>query len=570
MSRLFPERIPESAPDSEREVFRSLASTLSDEFAVFHGVAWHRHDHQPDGEADFLVAHPELGLLVLEVKGGGIDFEPMWGWFSTNRYGTRVKINDPFQQALTAKHAILRELKDDPRWPPRQSVQIGYAVCFPAIPITATGFTARGKPEITFGKNDLQNLGERVTRCLEYWRLADPADALGQHGFRAVVERYGRSWHLRIPLREDLHEGQRRIVELTERQMDVLQLLGRRRRAAVAGCAGAGKSLLAIARAQELAGEGKRVLLTCFNKALAEHWRASLQLPTKIEVAHFHGFCTDAVRARNLRPGRSSSAQHYYEWLPDGLLEAIEVDPNLRFDAIVVDEGQDFRAEWFEVLELLLRDDQSSYFIFYDDNQRLYSYQGIPRSFGEAYPLTKNVRNTEPIGTLVKAFHSGEMRLSGLPGRKVRFVDLTAWSSETAALTHVFQRLRDWGASASDVVVLTPAALTRSELPTHRRVGPWRLGVRESVSRDVLIETIHSFKGQDRPIVVLAELDRLDELTAMGVDAVETLLYVGCSRATQFLIVLGVPSLTNVFESHGAVVESRLGDDGRYAPDPTP
>lgn len=567
MARIFPERPPEGAPDSEKSVFRRLASDLSDEFAVFHSVAWHRGDGQPDGEIDFLVAHPEFGMLTLEVKGGGIEHDPRWGWYSTNRYGARLRINDPFQQALTAKHAILRDLKEDPRWPPRQSVQIGYAVCFPSVEIPPSGFTARGKREITLGKNDLPNLSAAIQACLQYWLEADPADRLGQHGFRTVLERYGRSWRYQIPLKDELVAGQQRIVELTEQQMEGLRLLERRPRAAIAGCAGSGKTLMAIARAQQLAGEGKRVLLTCYNKALAEYWRASLHLPSEITADHFHGICATAVRQSEIRrPNVGGEA--YVNWLPAGLFEAIAKDPLLRFDAVIVDEGQDFSPDWLEVLELLLSNGDGSYFIFYDDNQDLYSHGMIPAKFLPPYSLTKNVRNTDEIGRIVHAYYPGEMRLSGVSGRKVRFIDLAAFSSERAALEHVFDALRKWGAEPAQVVVLTPAALARSRLLAGGLRGPWVLHPRDSTNGNVLIETIHSFKGQDREVVILAELDRLDELTNRGPKSVETLLYVGSSRATQLLIVLGPSSLKSAFEAHGAVTEARLGEDIQFQPLP--
>ena len=73
------------------------------------------------------------------------------------------------------------------------------------------------------------------------------------------------------------------------------------RRAAIGGCAGSGKSLLAIAKAQDLARSGKRVLLTCFNRALAEHWQDALQLSPNVAVRHFHGFCRDRVVAAGVK-----------------------------------------------------------------------------------------------------------------------------------------------------------------------------------------------------------------------------------------------------------------------------
>jgi Nuclease-related domain len=546
VARFFPERPPEDTPDSEIAVFHALAG-LDERFTVFHSVGWHRGDGKPDGEADFLVAHPVLGLLVLEVKGGGIDFDAGSGrWTSRDRKGNVNPIHDPFDQALAAKHAIVRELVGDPRWPPRRRVQIGYAVVFPSMVITASGFTYRGKREITFGKNDLDRLPAAIVDCLRYWQQADAAPQPGPEGVSALVERYGKSWSYAIPFKEAYAPEERRIVDLTEQQMEILYHLERHNRAAIAGCAGSGKTLLAVAKARELAGQGKSVLLTCFNKALAEHWSATLDLPQGVVAKHFHGFCSEVVRQAGLRAPRPNlSPSEFSAWLPTGLYEALGVTP-LRFDAVIVDEAQDFESEWFEYLDLLLADEASGvYFAFYDDNQRLYQTDRIPRWFGPTYVLSKNVRNTNEIGSVVQRFYTGTMRLSGVTGPEVRVEPAGSGGANPpthiTVLGRVLRDLRSGGADPVEIVVLTPKRA--SALAGHRSLGGWRLRARDQRDGDVLWETIHSFKGQDRSIVILTELDDLSDLSDRPDQWVETLLYVGCSRARVLLIVIAPSSL---------------------------
>ena len=80
MAVMIPERVPEHVrADAKRaaelRVYETLSDELDDRWTVFGWVTWvcrrsgggHR-----DGEADFVVAHPDLGALVLEVKGGVI------------------------------------------------------------------------------------------------------------------------------------------------------------------------------------------------------------------------------------------------------------------------------------------------------------------------------------------------------------------------------------------------------------------------------------------------------------------------------------------------------------------
>ena len=93
MARMFPERLTADAPSSERRVHEALRTGLDGSFVVFHSVSWHGRNRKPDGEVDFLVAHADLGLLVLEVKGGQIGIDPRRGtWLSKDGQGETVPL----------------------------------------------------------------------------------------------------------------------------------------------------------------------------------------------------------------------------------------------------------------------------------------------------------------------------------------------------------------------------------------------------------------------------------------------------------------------------------------------
>jgi hypothetical protein len=86
--------------DAEQRLDRRLEQQLDAPFTVYANGAWLTKatgDEPRDGEADLLVAHPELGIMVIEVKGGGI--RRIGGrWESTDGSGTAHPIKDPFAQ----------------------------------------------------------------------------------------------------------------------------------------------------------------------------------------------------------------------------------------------------------------------------------------------------------------------------------------------------------------------------------------------------------------------------------------------------------------------------------------
>lgn len=543
---MFPERAPEDKPFGERTVHEQLRLGLDDQFTVFYSVAWHGRGQHADGEADFLVAHPSLGLLVIEVKGGSeITFDAASGEWYTLSKGERKRIKDPFEQAKGNKYALLDEITADVRWPARRTCQIGYAVIFPdAVP--AENVLARAKAEITFDRRHMSDLASRIVSCMVHWREVDPRDKLGADGVEALVKMFGASkWQ--VTLTDILEQDERRIIDLTEQQFGLLDLLSRRRRVAISGCAGSGKTVLAFEKARRLAESGRRVLLTCFNRNLAGYLRESRAIPRTLDIVHFHGLCVDAVRSGGIQPPADrAEGERYIEWLPDGLLEALSASPS-RYDAIVVDEGQDFARAWYDVLEMMLADGpDGQFYAFYDDNQRLYSDGVIPDWLGEPYPLTRDCRNTNQIGRVVRGLYSGpEISLSGIEGRDVVFVSYADNAGESTVLARVDEvlgQLRKAGAKVSDVVVLSP----RRDGPvwSRRDYGRWRLYSEYEVDGDLYYSTIHGFKGQESRVVILVEL----EAAGMPGDdwkGLEELLYVGCSRPTTQLVVVAAETIVS-------------------------
>lgn len=137
MARMYPVDFDASTNSSaERRLYEAFARELDDEWVVLHHVKWIGNDEfgRPcDGEADFVVAHPYLGVLILEVKGGRIRFDETIGRFiSTDRNSADHGIGDPFEQAMKSKKTLLEKMRGISGWP-RQRVNFGHAVGLPDI-----------------------------------------------------------------------------------------------------------------------------------------------------------------------------------------------------------------------------------------------------------------------------------------------------------------------------------------------------------------------------------------------------------------------------------------------------
>lgn len=81
---------------------------------------------------------------------------------------------------------------------------------------------------------------------------------------------------LKAPLAGDLILYVDPLIYLSNEQIRASRRLAANPRTVVRGAAGTGKSVIALERARQLAANGKRVLMLCFNQLLAAHVRKGL------------------------------------------------------------------------------------------------------------------------------------------------------------------------------------------------------------------------------------------------------------------------------------------------------
>lgn len=546
-SNIFPEHLDPSEISSEAELrlYEAFRAQLPDTFMVFHGVAWlgkRRSGGRPsDGETDFIIAHPSLGIIVLEVKGGLVGKDSRGDWYSIRRDGQRVTIKNPFEQAKVNKYALIEKLKELPNWP-GSIPTIEHAVAFPDGIIDQDGPGLEGPSAIVLQMQHLSDVAGWVRGCMNYWRGEGRAFyQLGESGLEALKLLLARSWKLRPPrLGEQIAVESTQIEQYTKEQFALLRQLDGQARASIRGCAGSGKTMLAINKARQLASEGFQVLLTCYNRRLAEQLRRSNSGRPRLKVYDFHGLCqlyadrTGFARKAEWNPERLD----FFETLmPQALLEAAAEDnEGYRFDAIVVDEGQDFNSSWLDALELLLRDPRNGvFYVFYDDNQLLYERPMVFPVRTVSRALTINCRNTQRIHQAVSRFYRSDLFLQSR-GPSGRNIEVALWPDEpdeqrTTLVSVLANLIHVEGISTSHVVVLGPYQLDRPPLSTIPPMSTFKL-VPEAVygEKEILCTSIRLFKGLESPVVVLIMPD--------GIARLEEMMYVGLSRAQNHVIVL--------------------------------
>lgn len=544
MAYMYPDRLdPNTESRAERELYSELRDQLPERYHVFHSVAWQSrspHYGARDGEADFVIVDPQHGLLVVEAKSGAIRYDGRQGeWYQNER----TMDKDPVEQAKrSVYHLVHTTLQEQPYWKRREFVY-GHAVAFTDIVGPDHALLLKLPREILLDKRDLQNLTASVQRVFDHYRGERRIDGIDKHGIQYLVELLAPERNLRSLLGVDIKGEAAEFVRLRERQYRVLDYLARMPRVAIAGCAGSGKTMLAAEKARRLAGRGWRVLLTCYNRNLAEFLKHDYlaERPDTLDIDNFHKAAMDLVRRSGQQTlthfkDDSQRGQYFSDELPDQLVGAVDL-LGPQYDAIVVDEAQDFQDNWWLPLQLLLEDpDEGVFYLFYDDNQNIYGGEQRVKNLAHSVPLHENCRNTQRIHDQLLHFYSGEHEISALgpEGRDVELITYDSSRDMSDKLRRALHRLiQDEAVPPDDIVILTPRSPEKSRLSRVGRFGNVYLSRNwDTDYNEIFYTTIHSFKGLESPVIILTELDADVE------HAVDELLYVGCSRARHHLVVL--------------------------------
>ena len=528
MATMYPSTIPDhlrrdSRRGAEIRIYELLKKQLPDSFACYWSRPWHRfrpNGSEQDGEVDFVIAHPKRGLLSIEVKGGRVSCNNDGQWFSKDRYEIDYAIKNPIDQARNGKYRLLELLKESRDWKGRFII-IRHGVILPdnARPVRALG--ADAPLELFAFGNDLGKLGDWVEG-----RLAgegETGDGLGQDGMLALQNVLAAKFELRPHLSRTLSDDFRQIERLTAEQSWIIDSLEDNPQMAISGAAGTGKTVLALEKALRDASASKRTLFVCFNSALASHSKTVIGSQENLTVAGFHELCGSIAQKASVTVPKTSSPQLFDRLLPEALLQSMDENPDWKFDAIIVDEGQDFKDDWLDILRLILRDpDTSDFYVFHDDNQQIFTtdkvfLDALPKA---SYHLNQNLRNTKAIHKVLTPWYDSRRIISvGPNGSDVEWTECKdRQQAHAKALTLVTNLIRTEQLKPEDIAILTGMKRGDCELFQRSHVAGQTITDANSAGTKgaVVCDTVRRYKGLEAKCVILIDTDHIIDLMLKG------------------------------------------------------
>lgn len=525
---------PQFAAQSEKRVFDALRRHLRDGDALLHGVRLTDPQHG-DIEIDFIVLLEGAGLAVVEVKGGHVTYRN-GEWISQSATDS-FKIH-PTDQARKGMYALRSLLTNSGRWS-RGSLRDNWLLALPDTDVHPDSiFASDAPPDVLIGRNHLDEALGRV-----YDRLADARDTrrISSEGWidSALDILLARGERQR-DLIADRALRDEHVDRLTREQAAVLDLVADNQHVEVRGGAGTGKSWLAFEQARRWSAAGKRVALLSFGRGLADTMRAQFagtprqQRPAFIGTFHQLGASWGVVAEQN-------APSHWWtQTAPaDMTVAATSLTDGHKFDALVVDEAQDFADNWWTPLLAALRDPETARVAtFRDDNQAVFGRLGRPDLQFANVSLSKNLRNTRQIGAAFAPLVEERPELLGGNGDPV--VVLTCPASDVVATADdAAVALLDDGWEPRDVALLTTCHRHPVQIEQQQAdFGSYWQNLWSG--DDIFYGTVSGFKGLERPAVVVA-IDGFRE----GVNPRE-LLYVAMSRARDKLVIVADLQTLNV------------------------
>lgn len=547
---------------------------------------------------DIIIFNPQVGLVIYEVKDWNLDNYEL-------KNGEELFVNDgrgsypvisPIDQVEHYKEILIGQLVPN----------IGEAIDRNEknFGLIKTGvYFHKSKTDICRDK-----LGTKI-KDFRYFPFFG-YDSLTESRLKEIVpdvnitssNYWNRSWNedilfWLIPPFHSIEQGT--ILKLRGNQVKVAEPKSGHYR--VRGVAGSGKTQALAYRAGKLASQGYNVLIISFNITLWHYVKDMIARSPfafswgKFTFTHFHGFCKDKLNEFEQKWPKSPQRKEYrdqqeYEadleyffksTVPNAVIQAIQGKKYQKYDAILIDEGQDYHYEWYSMLDKYFLTNRDEVLIVCDKRQNIFDREldwldkrvtraGLEK-FRESYiDLTVTFRLPQKVAVMSNEFSeifelNQELKLGKFEDNPVLvhshhivWLNISEEDWQYYVLNS-FLRLKKEGYSPSDMVILLPSHKLGKEAvqmfrdknievnhvfeeDTEARYHPHKKAFWMGDSR-LKMSTIHSFKGWELLNIVLFIPERAPESNKK----LDAIVYTALTRTRENVIILNSNKRYNSF-----------------------
>lgn len=608
MAYMIPETIPRKATAGERILFGVFKEYLPDDYIVYY-------EPNISGRCpDFVIIGPDLGLVVLEVKDYTVNtlyelYPDEWRIYS--QAGTLETVKNPLRQAKDNAFHVVNLLKKD-----KNLIQLegqfhghlkfpyGYGTVFTRLKqtdviqhqihrvIPMNFMLTRDEIDPHDESFSEEHLMEKILGMFTFYNRKknvlsdDDIQAIRYHLFPEVriSAEVNKPFYYQDQLLLSLHN----IKAMDLHQESLAKQIGDKHRL-IRGVAGSGKTLILAARAKMLLKENPdwKILVLCYGIPLSRTLKMIINQKID-EPDDLFDFVSGEASSQLHKSRNQIEVYTFHEWLMktikikdtdipliiDKLEQKNAIFP--AYDAILIDEGQDFEPEWLKLLTHVLNPDTQSLLLVEDRAQNIFKRkvslaQNIGLNFrGRSKILNINYRNTAQIAQFAWDFYRSNSNLKDkvkegsiegveiippqLTKRKGPEPIIKRFKSFHEEIKFIIEQINELVTqkklSFSDIVILYRVKKNYStsyvdiilkQLSTTKIPFYWitesSSSKREYDSTDnsVKISTIDSAKGLDFRAVFIINIENLPFHLEENEEREVSLFYIGMTRALEWL-----------------------------------
>ncbi|MCY4237777.1 MAG: NERD domain-containing protein [Rhodospirillaceae bacterium] len=508
-----------------------LKRELSSDYTVFHSVHWTREykGNTAYGEADFVILNRAGEVLIIEQKNG-VLVESSSGLVKRYNDGE----SDPFFQVRRSVDKIREKFSQVHRR--KQRLNLDYLVYLPNYKVHSVNSVGVDISRLVDASSD-DRLASKIHEIL------GPGENAGEWRVR-VEDFFRQSFDIFPDIHAHLHANEKNFTRLSGGLAATLSSIEMHPlRLRVKGAPGCGKTVIAHRFFERAIKEGRKPLLVCFNRSLAEKIRACCSQGGMVET--WHGLCHKFIESQGTGLDFSLVGEDPEFWnkVQDQVVAAAIPDDWL-FDTIIVDEGQDFKQEWADILRLFARGDADILWLE-DHDQAIRHNEPVTLDEFIGFRTRANHRSPENIARFILKSLPFEFEAANdLPGQGVQVHPYDSPKDQPKIVARSISRLVSRGFRVEDIVVVSLKGIRNTGLSQSKRIGNYTLkqfdntydifGNQNFTAGQVQLESIYRFKGQQAPAIIVIDVETRNDDVALT----ERLLYAVFSRATVCLEVL--------------------------------
>ena len=533
----FPINDKTNLETNPEKIIYDLLKPLSSTYDIFYSQIFRAETdkERSDYEIDFIVIKPDQAILLIEVKGGHIEYDGIERqWHQNGKQMAKA----PTDQVISCVSSLLKRYPELAR-----KVPVGWVVCFPQCEIiNDTELPTNLSRSSIIDQKNLLNLPSILHEIINKTKTEfSYKKGLKDYEYRKLKQQLLRGLGLVQRLSTRIELDERIYIKLTNEQYKIFRQALDNKRLVVNGTAGSGKTIIAKELAKELLDKDDKVLFLCFNRTLSSNLRQEFrkQYPrnNNIEISTFHHFARWQINDKEWF-GENKKKEDFWELLIPEKLESISKEQLELYDAIIVDEGQDFKEFWYELLERHLKA-EGRFFVFLDANQDIFNhYTQLPgQQEFVRFKLSRNCRNSKKVlqylqtNTDLSFEYFEETPIGGCTIRKYKN------NTEQVRLIRddVIQLIEQDGLSPQQIVILIHSDKASSCLADVKKLTkyPLKSAYRPQDVRDndVMYGTIEIFKGLESDVLLITDMHLMQDAEF------KKRIYVEASRAKHSLYV---------------------------------